>query len=238
MILSRDRVACGGLDSHCKNCDVRAIAICGALETSDLSMLEKLTQRQHIDQGASLIVEGDPAESVYTVLSGMLKLYKIMPDGRRQITGFLIPGDFVGLAFGDDYIYSAEAVVPTTACRFGRSQFNNLLKEHPTLERRLLSIVSTELAAAQEQMLLLGRKTAKERLASFLLALAERTGTADRAMLSLPMVRLDIADYLGLTVETVSRTFTQFRKSDLLTNVDKDGCKIVSKDALAAVAGD
>ena len=121
-----------------------------------------------------LFEEGDPADDVFTITAGMIKLYKLMSDGRRQIVGFLVPGDFLGLAFGRTYVYSAEAVVATTTCRFRPQQFLALLDACPTLEKEILTRTATELAAAQEQMLLLGRKTARERVASFVLALARR----------------------------------------------------------------
>ena len=185
-----------------------------------------------------LIEEGEPAECVFTVLEGILKLYKLMPDGRRQVTGFLIPGDFVGLAFGESYIYTAEAVVEGAACRFTRNQFHRMMEEFPALEGRLLSKVSTELAAAQEQMLLLGRKTARERLATFLLGLARRMNRSAGEQVRLPMGRADIADFLGLTVETVSRTFTAMRKAGYLSTVDKHGVVITDLDRLREAAGD
>ena len=134
-----------------------------------------------------------------------------MADGRRQVVGFLVPGDFLGLAFGRTYVYTAEAITAVAACRFQRSRFMELLEELPALEREILGRTSNELAAAQQQMLLLGRKTARERLASFLADLAERSD-ADGGPLELPMGRADIADHLGLTIETVSRTFTGLRR--------------------------
>ncbi|MEZ5824314.1 MAG: cyclic nucleotide-binding domain-containing protein [Geminicoccaceae bacterium] len=238
MIRSEDRLVCCGLGHQCEGCGVRPLAVCGALEPEALGKIARITTRQRIAAGACLIEEGDPAECVFTVLDGMLKLYKLMPDGRRQITGFLLPGDFVGLAFGESYIYSAEAVVETSACRFRRSQFHRMMEDYPSLESRLLSKVSTELAAAQEQMLLLGRKTARERLATFLLGLAARMQRTTGDHVRLPMGRADIADFLGLTVETVSRTFTAMRKAGFLAQVDKQGVVIADMTRLQEVAGD
>jgi CRP/FNR family transcriptional regulator len=145
----------------------------------------------------------------------MLGLYKLLADGRRQVVGFLVPGDFLGLAFGRTYVHTAEAITPVAACRFPRARFMGLLEEFPALERDILSRTSNELAAAQRQMLLLGRKTARERLASFLVDLAERSD-ADGGPLELPMGRADIADHLGLTIETVSRTFTGLRREGVI----------------------
>ncbi|MCB2009269.1 MAG: helix-turn-helix domain-containing protein [Geminicoccaceae bacterium] len=240
MIRSEDRPVChrSSPGHHCEGCSVRPLAVCGALGPGELERLSRVSSSQRIAAGSCLIEEGEPAECVFTVLEGILKLYKLMPDGRRQVTGFLIPGDFVGLAFGESYIYTAEAVVEGAACRFTRNQFHRMMEEFPALEGRLLSKVSTELAAAQEQMLLLGRKTARERLATFLLGLARRMNRSAGEQVRLPMGRADIADFLGLTVETVSRTFTAMRKAGYLSTVDKHGVVITDLDRLREAAGD
>ncbi|MCB1971090.1 MAG: helix-turn-helix domain-containing protein [Geminicoccaceae bacterium] len=238
MIRSDVRLEHRGVVHYCNHCAVRHLSICAGLERDVLSRMSQLCAHQRIQPGVCLIEEGQPAEYVFTVVDGMVKLYKLMPDGRRQVTGFLIKGDFVGLAYGDNYIYTAEAVVPTLACRIKRSQFHNMMEDHPSLERNLLSRASTELAAAQGQMLLLGRKTARERLATFLLGLAQRLDRKEGDVVLLPMGRSDIADFLGLTVETVSRTFTAMRKDGTLARVDKAGIVIADMAQLARVAGD
>jgi len=238
MQISNQRVVGCESRTACAHCDVRHLAVCGALSPEELPRLAAITSSRRVAMGSTLIEEGEPAEDVFTLTCGMLKLYKLLPDGRRQVTGFLLPGDFIGLAVGETYIYSAEAVTPVTACRFRRPAFLGLLDELPALEKRLLGQVSTELAAAQEQMLLLGRKTARERLASFLLALARRQGVAPGRRLNLPMRRSDIADFLGVTIETVSRTFTTLRKEALISLPDKHSIRIDAPDRLAAAAGD
>jgi CRP/FNR family transcriptional regulator len=144
----------------------------------------------------------------------MVKLLKLLPDGRRQITGFFSIGDFLGLGHGKEYAYGAEAVTPARLCRFPRDRLMSLIEELPGLRHCLFERASGEFAAAQEQHLLLGRKTAVERLASFLIAesrRAERQGLS-RDMVEVPMSRTDIADFLGLTAETVSRTFTRLKR--------------------------
>jgi CRP/FNR family transcriptional regulator len=148
----------------------------------------------------------------------MVRASKALPDGRRQITGFLYPGDFLGIAVHKAYVYSAEAITVVALCRFSRAQLRALFDDFPKLEIHLLSLSANELATAQDQMLLLGRKSAKERVASFLLMLAQRAeshGETGR-LLDLPMNRMDIADYLGLSMETVSRTFSTFREEELI----------------------
>ena len=121
-----------------------------------------------------LFHEGDAADFVYNVTRGVMKLYKLLPDGRRQITGFLLPGDFLGLAGKDGYSYSAETVDAVELCRFPRRKLNELFEAFPQLERRMLKLATDELIAAQDQMVLLGRRTAAEKVAIFLLRLSER----------------------------------------------------------------
>ena len=219
------------------HCDIRPIAI-WRLAPAALGKLAAIAGSKRVDAGAQLIQEGEPAEDIFTLTEGMLKIYKLMPDGRRQITGFMIPGDLVGLAYGDSYIYSAEAVTDIVACRFRRGSLLALMADHPELEHRLLSRAGNELAAAQAQMLLLGRKTARERVASFLLGLAERRGTKTGEPMPLPMNRGDIADFLGLTIETVSRTLTLMRKAGLIILPDKHSVTITDLASLRAASGD
>ncbi len=236
--MERQHAHCCGALVDCANCDSRAIAICGALAPIALGRLAAIAGTRRIDAGAQLIQEGEPARDVFTLTEGMLKVYKLMPDGRRQITGFMIPGDLIGLAYGDHYVYSAEAVTGAVACRFRRRSLLDLMVDHPELEHRLLSRASNELAAAQAQMLLLGRKTARERVASFLFQLAERQNLKEGEPMPLPMSRGDIADFLGLTIETVSRTLTLMRKSGLIALPGKNAVTITSMDGLGRASGD
>lgn len=236
--MDRQPAMCCGGRVDCAGCDIRPLALCGALEPSQVFAMSSIAHPRKIDAGKQLMQEGDPADDVFTLTEGMLKVYKLMPDGRRQITGFMIPGDFIGLAYGSNYVYSAEAVMPSTACRFQRTRLLERMVDFPELEHRLLSLTSNELAAAQSQMLLLGRKSARERLASFIHGLAHRRGIGDGEIMPLPMGRNDIADFLGLTIETVSRIFTAMRKERLITLPDKHSVKIESLAALREVAGD
>jgi CRP/FNR family transcriptional regulator len=185
-----------------------------------------------------IFVESEPAENVFNVTDGAVKIYKMLPDGRRQITGFLFHGDFLGLVFNETYAYSAESLMQTKLCRFPRHKLESLLNELPKLEQRLLGAASHELAAAQDQMVLLGRKSARERMASFLLMLskvAERHGQPDNSIV-IPMSRADIGDYLGLTIETVSRTMTQFKSQGLIELLDDKQAKLLNLAALQEIA--
>jgi CRP/FNR family transcriptional regulator, anaerobic regulatory protein len=216
---------------------MRGRGICAAVGQDLLPRLDAIAIGRKVAAGRTLFEEGDPADDVFTITAGMIKLYKLMSDGRRQIVGFLVPGDFLGLAFGRTYVYTAEAVVATTTCRFSRQQFHALLDECPTLEKEILTRTATELAAAQEQMLLLGRKTARERVASFLLALARRRKIGPAQPFALLMSRADIADYLGLTVETVSRTLGLLGRNGMIELADAHTVVIRRQVALEQVAG-
>ena len=158
--------------------------------------------------------QGEPADSLFQVSAGALKLYKLTPDGRRQIVGFAVEGDILGLVGGEEYPSSAEALTDCRIVRLSAAKLYRLAAEQPLLGRRLLNQARTELAAAQEQMLLLGRLNPLERVASFLLRLSQQRDDSER--LELPMSRQDIADYLGLTIETVSRCFTKLRKAGII----------------------
>jgi CRP/FNR family transcriptional regulator len=207
----------GGHD-NCAVCEVRHLSVCDALDVHDLSRLAALAQQIVVPAGQSFIADGARAEHFYNVTHGTVRLYKLLPDGRRQITGFAGPGHFLGLAVSTCYAFDAEAIDDVTLCRFSRPRLHALLGDLPALERRLLEVAASELVLAQEQMLLLGRKTARERLASFLLHMLPEgcVGGSDRARLHLPMPRSDIADYIGLTVETVSRSFSALKSEGLI----------------------
>lgn len=230
-------VARAGARVACADCDVRVLAVCAAVSREQLPRLGAIAAERRVEPGLALFGEGDPAEEVFTVTDGMLKLYKLLSDGRRQIVGFAVPGDLLGLAFGRTYVYGAEAVTPAAVCRFRREPFHCLLDECPTLERAVLGRTWAELAAAQDQMLLLGRKTARERLASFLLGLARRRGVTGEGTVELAMGRADVADHLGLTIETVSRTLTLFRKEGLIALPDAHRVEILRRAQLERAAG-
>jgi len=149
--------------------------------------------------------ENEPADYVYRVLSGSVRTYKILSDGRRQIGGFYLPGDIFGVEFTDDHAFSAEAITDTKIVVVKRSALIALAGRDATIAHELFALTGRELRRMRERMLLLV-KSAQERVAGFLLEMAERAGVGN--IVELPMSRQDIADYLGLTIETVSRTFT------------------------------
>ena len=205
--------------NDCNSCGARALTVCGAVDQPDLQRLSELAEAMTLKSGAVLAREGDPAPHVFSITSGSLRVYKLLPDGRRQITGFLFAGDFLGLAIGDEYVFSAEAMEASTVCRFRKEPFRALVQQSPPLEHMLLKRTMHELAAAQNQMLLLGRKTAIERMAYFLLDLPGHDPARPSAPghVRLPMKRAEIADYLGLTIETVSRVLTRMKLKGLIS---------------------
>jgi CRP/FNR family transcriptional regulator, anaerobic regulatory protein len=230
-------IAAAARGQGCEHCAARALSVCSAMPAEHLGQLAASRAYQHVTPGETFLNEGEAASHFFNVIEGAVKVFKLMPDGRRQITGFLFAGDLLGLAFNDTYTYSAEAITPVKLCRFPRRQLERLLEAFPRIERRLLAMASNELAAAQEQMMLLGRKTAHERIASFLLSLArreERHGAGDSVRL--PMTRTDIADYLGLTTETASRIFTSLRKQGYIELAAGGRVRLVDRDALEGIA--
>lgn len=163
----------------------------------------------------------------------------LLPDGRRQISGFLYPGDYLGLADDGTYSQTAEAVVPSTLCCFSVNEMDELMDQHPALKDRLYVMTREALRQSRDNQLVLGRLAPVEKLASFLLVLsaqAKRVGHPDNPV-HLSMNRTDIADYLGLTIETVSRCFTKLRTQGLIHLPDANTVSILSHRSLSAVAG-
>jgi CRP/FNR family transcriptional regulator len=223
----------------CGSCPVRAISPCGVLAGDELAKLRPLGWTHHLEPGQPLFHEGDPAKRVFTVTRGVLKLYKLLADGRRQVMGFMFPGEFLGISIDEEHAFTAEALEPVDLCWFPRNRFEDFMQYHPALERELYRLAAHELAAAQAQMLLLGRKTAPERLASFFLALLDRTEKASggaSGMIDLPMSRADIADYLGLTKETVSRVLAMLKRRRLVRLDALHRIEVIDRFGLAAMA--
>jgi CRP/FNR family transcriptional regulator len=195
---------------------------CDAIPEADLRRLAGSAVGGVASPGTLFIEEGDRAAALFDITSGTARLYKLLPDGRRQITGFANGGSVLGLAVSGTYAFSAGAINTVRYCRFPRDRLRALIRDLPAMDERLLKFASTELAAAQEQMLLLGRKSARERMASFVLT-RSRLGRHSPESFVLPKARGDIADYLGLTIETVVRTLKKLRDSGMIevTNTSK-----------------
>lgn len=223
----------------CANCSARRLSVCSVLRDDGLARLNAASDHVVFESGDVLIREGDPATQLYNITAGDVRVHKLLADGRRQIVGFLSAGDFLGLASGDRYAFSAEALTAGSACRFRKSDYRKLLGELPELEHALLDRAAHELKAAHDQMLLLGRKTAMERLASFLVSLSEKELRAggDGRLLSLPMTRAEIADYLGLTTETVSRNTTRLKTRGVIRLLSMHSLRVEKPGELLALAG-
>jgi CRP/FNR family transcriptional regulator len=228
---------------HCEDCNARHAGLCDALSDDDLSLLANAAHSVSVAAETGFMEEGAPATYFYNVNEGFVRLFKSLADGRRQIIGFAGAGAFLGLADTKTYVVSAEAMQGAKLCRFDRKSMREAFVTFPALERRLLEIAMHELALSSERFLLLGRKTARERLASFLLAWAVQMEFCPEdgippagTMLHLPMSRTDIADYLGLTIETVSRSFSQLRKDGILLLPEIHNVVLLKPQALTRIA--
>jgi CRP/FNR family transcriptional regulator len=194
---------------------------------------------ERLESGAALYWQGDQAADVFAVVEGGLRMTRVLGDGRRVITGFLFVGDLAGASAATLYPDSAEAIGPTRVRRFDRRRLNAEMEDHPDLQRQFFGQLSREMKAARDQVVLLALKTAEERVTSFLLSMMRRTGGAAPAtVVHLPMARLDIADYLGLTVETVSRTMSRLREMGVIAQVSRHTIIVRQPGRLAVLAAD
>ncbi len=191
-----------------------AVALRGAANMQPASS-STAGQPRMLTKGEELFAEGDPADYFYKVVSGSIRTCKLLSDGRRQIDAFHLPGDIFGLEAGPEYRFTAEALGDATLVAFRRSRLAELTATDPAFANQVLASMMKCLGRAQDHMLLLGRKTAQEKIATFLLDMAKRISSDDEH-LELPMQRSDIADHLGLTIETVSRTLTCFARQGLI----------------------
>ncbi|MEP3198288.1 MAG: Crp/Fnr family transcriptional regulator [Lentilitoribacter sp.] len=205
----------------CRSCEARHRGICGAMTPEQLLTLSKHTRRTQKDTDANLIVADSKATQVSNILRGVVKLTKIMPDGRQQIVGLQFAPDFLGTPFGEYNSIDAEAANNVQLCSFPKSVLEDMIRQSPELEHKLHEQALKQLDEARDMMLTLGRKTAAEKVASFLYMLAihldpEIDHSSDLVEFELPLKRADIADYLGLTIETVSRQITKLRKDGVV----------------------
>jgi CRP/FNR family transcriptional regulator len=189
-----------------------------AVQTESLEALFDGQVPEKLAPGSAVFWEGDAATHVFLVIEGCVRVYRTLPDGRRAILGFIYPGDLLGVSSRDRYLFTTEAVSPVKLRRFPRRRFHELVDDSPHLRPMLLAKICDEMTAAQDQMILLGRKTAQERVVSFLLMIARRSeaDTKVPVEIELPIGRLDMADFLGLTIETVSREMSKLRRAGLI----------------------
>jgi CRP/FNR family transcriptional regulator len=228
----------------CGDCPIRHRAVCARCDADELADLEAVKFYRSYPAGTPVIWSGDEMDFVASVVTGIATLTQTMEDGRRQMVGMLLPSDFVGRPGRNQAAYDVTAATDLVMCCFRKKPFEALIVKTPHVAQRLLEMTLDELDAAREWMLLLGRKTAREKIASFLCILARRESALHQRALGaaitidLPLTREETADYLGLTLETVSRQISALRRDGLIELIGKRGVRIDSYDALQEVAGD
>lgn len=230
--------------NFCQACAVRNRAICADLDREEIELLNAIGRRKTISPGEQLLWEGDEAVLVANVIHGMLKLSTHSSEGKEQILGLAYPSDFLGRPFGSTTPYGVEALTEAQVCLFQRADFDRFAREHPRLEHKLLERTLTELDRTRRWMLLLGRMNAEQKLASFLLEIADRLKPAtcsfvaedDACDIELPLTRQQIADVLGLTIETVSRQFSRMKNEGLIAIPSRRRVQILDRHRLEVIA--
>ncbi|MBX5167046.1 MULTISPECIES: Crp/Fnr family transcriptional regulator [unclassified Rhizobium] len=218
MDVARSEIPEAGTPVACRSCQARHGVVCGALSSRQLRDLGRHSLRRKVDAGTEIIAQGSESSFYSNIMRGVVKLCKVMPDGRRQIVGLQFASDFVGRPFVRESTLSAEAATDTEICVFPRNLLDRMISEAPELQRSLHDQALKELDVAREWMLTLGRRTAEEKVASLLHLIATHVEpqTATSTAFDLPLSRAEIADFLGLTIETVSRQMTRLRKSGVI----------------------
>ncbi|MEM8555148.1 MAG: Crp/Fnr family transcriptional regulator [Pseudomonadota bacterium] len=228
----------------CTDCPIRHRAVCARCETDELERLEEIKYYRTYPAGQTLVWAGDRMDFVASVVSGIATLTQTLEDGRTQMVGLLLPSDFVGRPGRDVAPYDVVATTDVVVCCFRKRPFESMMERTPHIGQRLLEMTLDELDAAREWMLLLGRKTAREKIASLIAIIARRDAslnlrpTDDNIQFDLPLTREAMADYLGLTLETVSRQITALRKSEVISLTGKRHITIPNFDRLMDETGD
>ncbi|APX90809.1 transcriptional regulator [Brevirhabdus pacifica] len=209
--------------SACSECPIRHRAVCAECGTDDLAVLEMAKSYKTYPAGTRLASEGQPLMHFSSFVAGAATMSRMLEDGRRQTVGLLMASDFIGRPGRAVSAYDVEALSEVTLCRFERRTFETLVKRTPAIAARMLTMTLDELDAARELAVILGRMTAREKVAAFLVSMVRRLALIDGAEVptdevtfKLPLSRDQIADHLGLTIETTSRQFTALRKEGLI----------------------
>ena len=229
--------ACGG-------CPIRRNAVCAQCDAAELAVLDRAKTYRTIPAGGTIAEAGAPLTHFSSVVTGCATMSRTLEDGRRQTVGLLLPSDYVGRPGRAHAPYEIRAATDVTLCRFERRGFEALVARTPHLSNRLLAMTLDELDAARDWAVVLGRMTARERVAAFLLSLARRgaklggTPPGDGLTLALPLTREEIADYLGLTIETMSRQFTALRRAGTIETPSAREVRIPRIDRLLEEAGE
>lgn len=224
----------------CGNCRLNSICLPLALESDDIDQLDSIIQRSKpLQKGQHLYREVDPFTSVYAVRSGALKAYKTTDDGREQVTGFYFPGELIGMDGISNNIHasSAKALETAAVCEIPFTSLEKLSSLMPSLQRHFFQLMSREITEDQQLITLLSKNSADERVAALMLSISARNSRRklSATQFRLPMSRVDIGNYLGLTVETVSRVFSRMQKIDIL-QVDNKEIKILDLTGLQKLA--
>lgn len=226
----------------CRACEARHKGVCGALNPQQLTELARHTTKHKYDAAAGLVADGAKVERYANIMSGVIKLAKLTADGRQQIVGLQFAPDFLGRPFSETSDFDVEAATDVKVCSFPREVLNKLTQESPELEHRLHAQTLKELDEARDWMLALGRKSAAERVAGFLCFIAEHINPEMDSSLGavtfdIPLKRADMADFLGLTIETVSRQLTKLRQARVIEIENNRTVIIPDLEKLQAAAG-
>lgn len=227
----------------CADCPIRYNAVCSTCEPDELAELEGIKYYRSYAAGRPIFFAGDPLESVGSIVSGVASLTRTMPDGRVQMVGLLLPGDFMGRPHRHTIECDVVAETDVMLCCFRRKPFEKLIEDTPHVGQRLLEMTLDELDAAREWMLVLGRKTAREKIASLLYMIATRMAALNPTdpkptAFKLPITRETMANYLGLTIETVSRQMSSLKKDNLIAFEDRRDIRVPDMDNLKAETGE
>ncbi|MCC5999436.1 MAG: Crp/Fnr family transcriptional regulator [Pararhodobacter sp.] len=232
------------LHVQCNDCPIRHQAVCARCDDDELQMLEAIKFYRSFEAGQTIVWSGDRMDFVASVVSGIATLSQTMEDGRRQMVGLLLPSDFVGRPGRDTAAYDVTATTDLLMCCFRKKAFEDVMISTPHVGQRLLEMTLDELDAAREWMLLLGRKTAREKIASLIAIIARRDAALKlmepqgRVSFDLPLSREAMSDYLGLTLETVSRQISALRRDGVIDVKGKRQITIPDFDRLIEEAGD
>lgn len=234
-----------GIPTRCEACAVRHRALCGALAANEIEKLNQIAFRRTFAPNELIMGDREEPEFFGNIVRGVVKLSKMLSDGRQQIVGLQFVSDFIGRPFAARNPFFAEAACEVELCCFRKKQFEELVREIPDLEHRMFQHTLDELDAARAWMVLLGRKSAEERIASFIKLVADRarmvapcSARGDHVDVELPLTRAEIADYLGLTIETVSRQFTRLKSRGVIDMVKGRHLIVRDPQALAEAAGE
>ena len=232
------------LDLRCADCGIRHRAVCARCDETELARLEEVKFYRSYEAGQKIVWAGDDLSFVASVVSGIATMAQTLEDGRVQMVGLLLPSDFIGRPGRTSTPYDITAASDVTLCCFRRAPFERLLADMPHVAGRLLEMKLDELDAAREWMMVLGRKTARERIASLLVSVARREASFDLATrtrdirLDLPLTREAMSEYLGLTIETVSRQISQLGREGVIELDGKRKIVIPDLDRMGAETGD